>query len=75
MKFTHVKKGDTVKVLADKEKGKTGVISKSMPSEGKVVIEGLNLVKRNKKSTVPNKAGAIVETAMPIDASNVAKVK
>ena len=37
MKFTHVKKGDTVKVLAGKEKGKTGVISKSMPSEGKVV--------------------------------------
>jgi len=74
MKITHVKKGDTVKVIAGKEKGKTGVITKSIPGERKVIIDGLNTIKRNKKSTVANKPGSIVTISMPIDASNVAKV-
>lgn len=70
-----LQKGDTVVVLAGKEKGKTGTITATHPTENKVTVEGLNVVK---KATKPNKQypqGGIIEITKPIDASKVAIVE
>lgn len=69
-----VKKGDKVKIIAGKEKGKTGDISRVLVKENKVIIEGLNLLKRHKKAKKQGEKGVIVEIASPIHASNVKKV-
>lgn len=68
----HIKKGDKVKVLAGKEKGKTSTVSQVFPATGKVVLEGLNMMKRHMRPKKAGEKGGIVERAMPIDASNVA---
>ena len=67
-----VKKGDTVVVLSGKDKGKTGLVTLALPRENKVVVEGVNVAKRHRKATKAGENGAIVETPMPLDASNVA---
>ncbi len=68
----HVKKGDKVKVLTGKDKGKSGVILRALPKEGRVLVEGVNIVKRHVRGR-GNQSGRIVERPAPIDASNVAK--
>lgn len=68
----HVKKGDKVKVLSGKDKGKSGVILRAIPKEGRVLVEGVNIVKRHVRGK-GNQSGRIVERPAPIDASNVAK--
>lgn len=65
-----LKKGDTVKVMTGKDKGKTGTIETAFPSTGKVLIEGVNVVKRHIKKS-GRQSGRIVEAPRPIDASNV----
>jgi large subunit ribosomal protein L24 len=70
-----LKKGDTVQVLAGKYKGKTGKIVAVHPSENKVTVEGINIVK---KATKPNKAypqGGIIDITKPIWVSKVAIVE
>ena len=67
----HVKKGDNVLVLAGKDKGKTGEITTVFPKENKVIIGGLNMVKRHTKPSQES-AGGIVSKEMPIHVSNVA---
>lgn len=69
----HVKKGDKVKVIAGKDKGKSGVILRSMPKDNKVVVEGIAIAKRHIKGRV-GQVGRIVERPRPIHASNVARV-
>lgn len=69
----HVKKGDKVKVIAGKDKGKSGVIVRSLPKEDKVVVEGIAIAKRHVKGR-QGQVGRIVERPMPIHVSNVAKV-
>lgn len=69
----HVKKGDKVKVIAGKDKGKSGTIVRSLPKEGKIVVEGIAITKRHLKGRM-GQVGRIVERPRPIDASNVAKV-
>jgi large subunit ribosomal protein L24 len=69
-----VKRGDTVKVIAGKDKGKTGEVLKSLPREHKVVIDGVHLSKRHLRSTGRGQSGRIVERPMPIHVSNVALV-
>ena len=64
-------KGDTVIVLAGRDKGKTGVIQKVIPEQNRVVVENVNLRKKHKKPTQANPEGGIVEIYAPIDASNV----
>ena len=64
-------KGDTVIVIAGRDKGKTGVIQKVIPSQNRVVVENVNLRKKHKKPTQQNPDGGIVEIYAPIDASNV----
>lgn len=66
----HVKKGDKVKVIAGKDKGKSGVILRALPRENKVIIEGIALYKRHLKGST-GKVGTIAERPRAIDASNV----
>lgn len=70
-----VKKGDTVKIIAGKDKGKEGVVMRAFPKLGKVVVEGVAVAKRSYRKTGRGQSGRIVERPMPIDASNVAKKK
>ena len=69
-----VKKGDKVKILAGKDKGKTGIISKVLPSLNRVVVDGINILKRHQKAKKQGEKGVIVEVASPIHASNVSKI-
>jgi large subunit ribosomal protein L24 len=68
----HVKKGDTVVVITGKDKGKKGAITHAFPRDRKVVVEGVNMVKRSMRARTANTQGQIIEKSLPIDASNVA---
>jgi len=68
-----IKKGDKVIVIAGDDKGKTGEVLKAMPKEGKVVVQGVNLVKRHTKPSQAS-AGGIVTKEAAIQVSNVAIV-
>ena len=68
-----IKKGDQVVVLSGDDKGKTGEVVKSMPKESKVVVQGVNLVKRHTKPSQTTPGGIVTKEA-PIDISNVAIV-
>ena len=68
-----IKKGDKVIVLSGDDKGKTGEVLKAMPKEGKVVVQGVNLVKRHTKPSQTS-AGGIVTKEAAIQISNVAIV-
>ena len=65
-----LKKGDEVIVTAGKDKGKTGKITLVKPSTGKVIVAGINKVKKHQKPD-NNQAGGIVEKEMPIQISNL----
>ena len=67
-----IKKGDQVRVLAGKDKGREGEISRVIPQRNLVIIEGVNQVKRNQKATSETMQGGIIDKTMPIDVSNVA---
>lgn len=68
-----IKKGDKVIVIAGNDKGKTGEVLRAMPKEGKVVVQGVNLVKRHTKPSQAS-AGGIVTKEAAIQVSNVAIV-
>lgn len=70
MQGTGLKKGDMVKVIAGKEKGKSGKILKIVSDKNKIVVEKLNFVKRHQKPDAQGKGG-IVEKEAPIHVSNV----
>ena len=65
-----IKKNDDVIILTGKYKGKKGKVLKAMPKENKVIVAGINLVKRHQKPSQEN-AGGIITKEMPIDVSNV----
>ncbi len=67
----HVKTGDKVKVISGKNKGKEGVILKSFPKQNRVLVEGVNIVKKHQKPSQANQTGGIVEMEAPIHVSNV----
>ena len=58
-------------MIAGREKGKKGTISRVLPATGKVIVEGLNIAKRHTRPRKAGEKGGIVEMAMPLDASNV----
>jgi large subunit ribosomal protein L24 len=66
-----VKKNDTVVVLAGKDKGKTGKVLQVLPTEGRAVVQGLNLVRRHTRQTQTQEAGIYTREA-PIHLSNLA---
>jgi len=65
-----IKKGDKVKVISGKDKGKSGIILRALPRENKVVVEGIGIYKRSLKG-VSGKVGRIIERPRPINVSNV----
>jgi large subunit ribosomal protein L24 len=72
MASLHVKKGDRVVVLAGKDKGKSGEILSASPKEQRVVVQGVNMVKRHTRPSQANPQGGIVEKEASIHVSNVA---
>lgn len=66
-----VKVGDNVKILAGKDKGKTGRIIKTLKKDNKVVVEGINMVKKHVKPNRTNEVGSIIDMEAPIHVSNV----
>ena len=67
----HVKKGDTVVVLSGKDKGKQGKIITAMPKVGKVIVEGVNKVKRHSKPSLKVPQGGIITKEMPLHVCKV----
>ena len=67
----NVKKGDTVVVIAGKDKGKTGKVLVAMPADNSVVVAGVNMIAKHKKPRSANDKGGIIKKENKIDASNV----
>lgn len=70
-KKLHVRKGDTVKVLAGNERGKSGKVLEVLRAKSRVIVEGLNLVTKHVKPTADNPNGGIEKTEAGIHLSNV----
>jgi len=68
---TKIKTGDTVRVMTGEHKGSEGVILKMDRTEGKVIVEGVNIVKKHEKPSAKNPQGGIVEKEAPIHISNL----
>jgi large subunit ribosomal protein L24 len=66
-----IRKGDTVVVLAGKDKGRSGQVIKMMPKDDKALVQGVNMVKRHQRQTASQEAGIIAKEA-PIHLSNLA---
>ena len=66
-----IKQGDMVKVIAGKDKGRTGKVLRVLRADGRILVEGLNMVKRHTKPTA-EQPGQIVEKEAPLHISNVA---
>lgn len=66
-----IRKGDTVVVLAGKDKGRSGEVMKMMPKDDKALVRGVNMVKRHQRQTASQEAGIITKEA-PIHLSNLA---
>jgi len=67
----NVKKGDRVQVLSGKDRGATGEVLRALPAEGKVIVEGVAMVKKHQKPNQANQQGGILEREAAIDVSNV----
>ncbi len=74
MKKMHVKRGDLVKVISGKDKGKEGKVLTAIPEEGKVIVEGVAMIKRHMKPRAQGQEGGIIEREAAINASNVLRV-
>ena len=67
----HVKTGDEVLIITGKDKGKRGKIKQALPKDSRVVVEGLNMIKRHMKQRGPGKPSGIIEMEAPLHVSNV----
>lgn len=65
-----IKKGDTVLIIAGKDRGKQGTVSRAMPQVDKVIVEGLNVVKKHARPQGQTRQGGVIEKAMPLQVSN-----
>ena len=72
MASAKIKKGDSVVVLSGKDKGKTGTVSKVLPKDGKVVVEGVNMIARHRKPSQTNPQGGIDRYEAPMHIAKVA---
>jgi large subunit ribosomal protein L24 len=72
MAAAKIKKGDSVVVLSGKDKGKTGTVSKVLPKEGKVIVEGANVAVRHRKPSQANPQGGIDRREAPMHIAKVA---
>ncbi len=69
-----ITKGDEVVIITGKDRGKTGKVLEVHPAQERVVVEGLNLVKRHTRPRPPNEPGGVIEKPAPIHWSNVALI-
>ena len=67
-----LRKGDRVKVLTGKDRGKDGEIMRVLPDRNKVIIDGVNVAKKHQRSTKATMQGGIIDKDMPVPAANVA---
>ena len=67
----HIKKNDTVMVVAGKEKGKTGKVLRILPKKDRAVVEKVNFIKRHMRPGAHSRQGGIVEKENPINISNL----
>ena len=74
MSKLHIKKGDTVIVLAGKDKGKKGNVQKVLVEDQRVIVEGINMVSKSTKPSTKNPQGGIVKQEAPIHVSNVSLI-
>ena len=72
MAAARIKKGDRVVVLAGKDKGKTGDVTRAFPKDGKVIVAGVNIATRHRKPSQANPQGGLERTEAPLHISNVA---
>ncbi|MBZ0116842.1 MAG: 50S ribosomal protein L24 [Sandaracinaceae bacterium] len=69
--MARIKKDDVVVVITGRDKGSNGRVLKVLREQGRVIVEGVNVVKRHTRPTPQQPEGGIIEKEMPIDASNV----
>jgi len=69
-----IKKDDKVKIIAGKDKGKTGKVLRALPKLDQIIVEGVNVKKRHQKPTKSNQKGQILDKTMPIHVSNAKKI-
>jgi large subunit ribosomal protein L24 len=67
-----IKKGDRVRVLSGKDRGKEGTVMRALPTKNKVIVDGVNMAKKHQKARSATMQAGIIDKDMPIDASNVA---
>jgi large subunit ribosomal protein L24 len=67
----HVRKDDVIVVITGKDKGKQGKVLRVLPKTNRVVVEGVNMVKKHTKPSARNPQGGIIEMEAPVHASNV----
>lgn len=66
-----IRKGDKVKIISGKDRGKSGKVLRALPRETRVVVEGVNVAKRHTRPSQRNPQGGIIEKELPIHISNV----
>lgn len=66
-----IRKGDTVKVISGNDNGKIGKVLKTFPENNRIIVEGVNLVKRHTRPSQKNRKGGIVEKEDSVNVSNV----
>ncbi len=69
-----IKKGDRVRVLSGKDRGKEGEVMRALPSRDKVIVDGINRVKKGQRQTRATMQGGIIDKDMPIPVANVAVI-
>ena len=69
-----IKSNDKVKVIGGQDKGREGVVIKAFPANDRVIVKGVNIVKKHQKPNNANPNGGIVEMEAPIHVSNVKKI-
>ena len=74
MSKLHIKKDDTVIVLAGKDKNKTGKVLKVLVAENRAIVEGINLVSKSTKPSAKNPQGGIIKQEAPIHISNLSLI-
>ena len=74
MSKLHIKKGDTVIVLAGKDKGKQGKVQKVLVEDQRAIVEGVNMVSKSQKPSAANPQGGIVKMEAPIHISNLSLI-
>ncbi len=69
-----IKKGDTVQAITGDDNGKTGKVLQVVPTTGRVLVEGLNFVKKHMRKTQDNPQGGVIEKEAPMHLSNLKKI-